>query len=89
MKNILFIFLLLFTLVGCGDVIEKPYVTDDNDTISRAYLITHSRVGHLRRGMPASSLRKAYLEQYVKQLQMRRASFAATLSQPSDYYVYY
>ena len=69
-------------------MIEKHYVKDDNATISRAYLIHDSSVGHRRRGMTASSLRKAYGEQYVKQLQMRRASLADTISKPAEYYVY-
>ena len=88
MKKLLFILLILFTLIGCGDVIEKPYVTDNGDTIGRAYLITDSRVGHLRRGMTASSLRKAYGEQYVKQLQSRRESGNDTLPKKVEFYVY-
>ncbi len=88
MKNILLFFLVLCTLAGCGDAIEKPYVTEGNDTISREFLITENRVGHLRRGMTSSSLRKVYGEQYVKQLQMRRNSLADTISKPVEYYVY-
>ena len=88
MKKLLFILLILFTLIGCGDVIEKPYVTDNGDTIGRAYLITDSRVGHLRRGMTASSLRKAYGEQYVKQLQTRRESSNDTIPKKVEFYVY-
>ena len=88
MKKLLLFLLVLFALLGCGDVIEKPYVTDNNDTISREFLITDSRVGHLRRGMTASSLRKAYGEQYVKQLQVRRNAANDTVTKPAEYYVY-
>ncbi len=88
MKKLLLFFLLLSALLGCGNVIEAPYVTESNDTISREFLITDSRVGHLRRGMTASSLRKAYGEQYVKQLQVRRNSKIDTVGKPNEYYVY-
>ena len=75
-------------LIGCDGIVEKPYVTENNDTISREFLVTDSRVGHLRRGMTASSLRKAYGDQYVKQLQMHRATSNDTVPHPSQYYVY-
>ncbi len=88
MKKLLLLFLVLLAMVGCGDRIERPYVTDDNDTIRREFLITDSRIGHLRRGMSASSLRKAYGEQYVKQLQMRRNTETDTVAKPQEYYVY-
>ena len=88
MKKLLFFLLTLFALIGCNDVIESPYVTEDNDTISREFLITDNRVGHLRHGMTASSLRKAYGDQYVKQLQNRRNAKTDTVVKPAEYYVY-
>ena len=88
MKKLLLFLLLLFMMLGCGDVIETPYITDNNDTISREFLITDSRVGHLRRGMTSSSLRKAYGDQYVKQLQVRHSTKTDTITHPSQYYVY-
>lgn len=88
MKKLILFSLILFTLIGCGDVIEKPYVTDNNDTISRQFLITDSRVGHLRRGMDASALQKAYGKQYVKQLQVSRNASTDTVPKPAEYYVY-
>ena len=88
MKKLLFFLLTLFALIGCNDVIESPYVTEDNDTISREFLITDNRVGHLRHGMTASSLRKAYGDQYVKQLQNRRNAKTDTVAKPAEYYVY-
>lgn len=88
MKKLLLFLFGLFMLIGCDGIVEKPYVTENNDTISREFLVTDSRVGHLRRGMTASSLRKAYGDQYVKQLQMHRATSNDTVPHPSQYYVY-
>ena len=88
MKKLLLFFFILFAALGCGDVIESPYVTDNNDTIDREFLITDNRVGHLRRGMSASSLQKAYGDQYVKQLQTFRHNANDTVLKPAQYYVY-
>ncbi|MGL5683165.1 MAG: mechanosensitive ion channel family protein [Marinifilaceae bacterium] len=80
--------LIVMTLSGCNKE-EHPYVTAQNDTISRSFLITDTRVGHVRKGMEVKRLYKLYGENNVKKMRPKATEDKAEQAEQQHlYYIY-
>lgn len=88
MKQFLFICMFISSLFACNTGDEPPYVTTNNDTISKDFLITDRRVGKLRKGMSPGRLYKIYGENFVKQMQPKITNENSANPTGNEYYVY-
>lgn len=88
MKQLLLICTIMLSFFACNSGSEQPYVTANNDTISKEFLITDGRVGKVRKGMGATRLYKLYGESFVKQMRPKEEGDKIKETQVDEYYVY-